>query len=127
MRLFDVIKLTIDHPQEALKAGAIGTLVEELDPAKVFLVEFDEGKIVELHVEHMALDTPFFREGERVALLDAFPNQPLQRGQVGRIVRYGSTVCTVSFEDIQGHPIITQDVPTHALMFLYWQPTQQSA
>ena len=41
MKLYDVVALKEDQPQENLVAGQVGTLVDELEPG-VFLVEFSD-------------------------------------------------------------------------------------
>lgn len=48
MKLFDVVELTVDLPEDGLKAGAVGTIVDEYPDA--FEVEFndDEGGLLAL-------------------------------------------------------------------------------
>jgi hypothetical protein len=126
MRLFDVVRLNDDLPTANLLAAAEGTLVEEIVPGQVFLVEF-EREVVELSVEQLALHTPYFREGERVALLVEHPDQALRRGQVGIVHEYGIPTCDVIFENEQGQEYARHSILTADLMILHWQPAQRSA
>jgi hypothetical protein len=43
MKLFDVVKLAVDVPEEGLQAEAVGTIVDEYAGSQEFEVEFTDG------------------------------------------------------------------------------------
>ncbi len=43
MKLFDVVELVVDVPEEGLRAGAVGTIVDEYTESQQFEVEFTDG------------------------------------------------------------------------------------
>lgn len=50
MKLFDVVELAVDLPEDGLQAGAVGTIVDEYPGSGAFEVEFndDEGGLLAL-------------------------------------------------------------------------------
>jgi hypothetical protein len=50
MKMFDVVELSVDRPEDGLLAGAVGTIVDEYPDSGDFEVEFndDEGGLVAL-------------------------------------------------------------------------------
>jgi uncharacterized protein DUF4926 len=43
MNLFDVVELAVDLPEEGLRAGAVGTIVDDYAGSAAFEVEFTDG------------------------------------------------------------------------------------
>jgi hypothetical protein len=48
MKLYNVVELTEDLPESGLRAGRIGTIVDEYDEPRAFEVEFDDDDGVEI-------------------------------------------------------------------------------
>lgn len=123
MRELDVIQLATDLPDDGLKAGATGTLLNELVSGRVFLAEFDDGVITEVTTGQVVLTIPYFYEGEQVALLESDETSGLSRGQVTIMIKYGAETCVVQARGSDR----TYSVPTSQLLLLHWQPAEQSA
>ena len=69
-----------------------------------------------------------FFPGERIALLEAVPEQRLQRGQVGTIrERAAPGLYRVEFADTGGSAYASLLLHASQMLLLRWQPGEQSA
>jgi len=64
-----------------------------------------------------------FKTTDVVALLKAYPDQQLAKGQVGTIVEVlGNDYYEVEFTDKAGHTITILSLPAYELMTLHFEP-----
>lgn len=92
MRCFDSVELLVDMPEQGLKAGTTGAIVDVLQDGQAFFVEFfdDQHKTLDVVVvtpEQLRVLVPDFYPDEPVALTQDLNSLGLQRGLVGKVVK----------------------------------------
>lgn len=129
MRPYDSVILNEDLPEDNLKAGTKGAIVDAHSQLlDVFMVEwFDENDqtidVVPVRAHQITVTLADFYDGEQIALLHDLLTYGLLQGQVGTIKkRTGIGVYTVEFVDTEGHVYAQVTLHANQMMLLRWQP-----